>query len=174
MKGDKLMARKVIGQESEQEVDATLERQGSSFKLKLSSDDTLDPELRAFCEEITSDIKNSYEMSITIPEAERLAGKFLYAMLVLSESVRQADLNSRMRKSGVKAIRAAIYLEAVQKSDKKPSDVLLEQMINSNPIVASQQEGFDTADVNKDFLQNVYNVSKEAHVHFRTIAKQQG
>lgn len=162
--------RKVIGSEGEQS-GVLVENQSSSFKLKASPDDSLDFELRAFCEEISNDIKNSYEMSITIPEAERLAAKFLQAMLVLAEAIRRVDLDSRMRKSGVKAIKAAVYLDAVQKADKKPSDVMLEQMINSSTLVASQQEAFDTAEVNKDYLQNVFNVAREGHLFFRNQAK---
>lgn len=125
----------------------------------------------ALCEELEKDIKDSYESSVTMEEAEKLAGKFLYAQLQVSQKLATTDLDARMRKSGLKAIKAAVYLDNVQGKEKKPSDTLLEQLVNSDAIVKGEQAAFDEAEVVRDQLQNYLNIFKEAHVHFRTIAK---
>lgn len=121
--------------------------------------------------DLEKDIQNSYEGGITLPEAEKLASKFLSAQMIIANELSVVDLDARMKKSGVKAIRAAIYLDEVQKADKKPSDTLLEQKVNSNEIVLGQQEGLDTAEVERDLLQNYFNIAREGHIYFRNIAR---
>ena len=123
------------------------------------------------CEELTNQIQDSYESGITMEEAEKLAGKFLYAQIQVSEELKKSDLDARMRKSGLKAIRAAVYLDAATKGDKKPSDVLLEHLINQTPEVNQSQDGMDKAESERDHLQNYLNIFKDAHIHFRSIAK---
>lgn len=122
-------------------------------------------------EELISGIQKSYESGITIEEAEKLAGKFLNAQIQVANELQKVDLDSRMKKSGVKAVKAAVYMEAAIKTDKKPSDVMLEQLINKNEIVASQQELLDIAEVEKDKLYNYLSIFREAHIHYRSIAK---
>lgn len=123
-------------------------------------------------EELESDIKRAYEEGVTVDDAEKLAAKFLHAQMTLNQVLRDADLDARMRKTGVKAIRAAVYLAEVQKSDKKPSDTLLEQIVNTDVTVRGEQESLDSAEVDRSTLQNYYNIFHEAHIYFRTIAKQ--
>lgn len=121
--------------------------------------------------ELELDIQNAYESGVTIPDAEKLAAKFLGAQIAISNELRNQDLDSRMKKSGVKAIRAAVYLAKVQESEKKPSDVMLEAHVNTSEVVSSQQELFDTSEVDKDLLQNYLNVARDGHVFFRTVAR---
>lgn len=123
------------------------------------------------CNHLEECIQESYTGSITLPEAESLAAKFLHALLQVSEELKKSDLDSRMRKSGLKAIRAAIYMETVTKSDKKPSDVLLEQMVNMNELVNREQNDFDKAETERDDLERYYNIFKEAHIYYRGLAK---
>lgn len=123
------------------------------------------------CEQLTSEIQDSYEMGVTVEAAERLAGKFLHAQLMVSEELRRADLDARMRKSGAKAVKAAVYLEEASKGDKKPSDVYLNAKVDINELVLSEQKAFDEAEVSRDNLQNYFNIFKESHIHFRSIAK---
>lgn len=127
--------------------------------------------LKHLCEVLTNEIKKSYEESITIDEAEKLAGKFLHAQLAISSALVKKDLDARIRKTGVKAIKAAIYLSEVQKVDKKPSDSMLEAYVNSNELVQKEQDGFDKAEIERDELQNYFNVFKEAHIFYRGISK---
>ena len=124
-----------------------------------------------YVESLTSKIKKAYEESVTTQEAENLAGEFLYAMLQVSKELSSKDLDARMRKTGLKAIKAGVYMEAATKTEKKPSDTLLEHLVAQSDIVREIQNGFDTAEVEKDALQNTFNIFKEAHLYFRGISK---
>lgn len=124
-----------------------------------------------FCEELTKDIQNAYESSPTLEESERLAAKFLNAQIQVGSELSKADLDSRIRKSGVKAIKAAVYMENATKTDKKPSDVMLQAMVDMDQLVIAEQQAFDTAEVYKNELENFLNVFRDAHIYFRTIAK---
>jgi uncharacterized protein YggL (DUF469 family) len=123
-------------------------------------------------QELTEEIKKSYEQGITIEEAEKMAGKFLYAQIQISEELRVADLNARMKKSGVKAIKAAVYLEEASKTERKPSDVMLSAIIDRNEIVQAEQMRLDEAEVDKLSLENYLNIFQQAHHYYKSIAKQ--
>lgn len=116
-------------------------------------------------------IKSSYESGVTQSEAEKLAGEFLHAQIQIAEELYKLDLDSRMRKSGVKAIKAAVYMSAATKTDKKPSDTLLEQLVNQDELVQKELKGFDESEAEKDHLQNIYNILKEAHIFYRTVSR---
>lgn len=126
---------------------------------------------KALCIELEGKIEHSYQNGVTADDAERLAGQFLVAQLQVSAELRKADLDSRMRKSGLKAIRAAVYMEAATKSDKKPTEAQLGATVDLNDMVQGEQSAFDTAEVNRDELERYYNIFIQSHVHFRTIAK---
>ena len=116
-------------------------------------------------------IQGAYEEGVTLDQAEKLAGEFLYAQLQVSSELKKADLDSRMRKTGVKAVRAAIYMDASTKSEKKPTEATLSALVDMHEVVQTEQEAFDKAEVEKDELIRLYNVFREAHVYFRGIAK---
>lgn len=124
-----------------------------------------------FCESIEIKIIATYDEGVTLGEAEKLAGEFLHAQMVVSAELKKADLDSRMRKSGVKAVKAAIYTETCAKSEKKPTESALEHLINMNELVSSEQDELDKAEVDRDSLERYYNIFREAHIHFRGIAK---
>ena len=126
---------------------------------------------KELCEHLENKIQDSYNNGVTSEQAEALAGEFLYAQLQVSSELKKADLDSRMRKTGVKAVRAAIYMDAATKTDKKPSDVLLEAVVNQNEVVQGEQNAFDKAEVSRDELSRLFSVFKESHIHFRGIAK---
>lgn len=123
------------------------------------------------CEDLSKDIKKAYEAPVTMEEAERLAAKFLGAQLSVAGEMQIVDLDARMKKSGTKAVKAAIYMEAATKGDKKPSDSFIQSVVDMSEITASSQNELDEAEVTRDALQNYYNVFKEAHIFFRGIAK---
>lgn len=124
-----------------------------------------------FCEQLEVKIQQSYTEGVTLDVAERLAGEFLYAQLQVSNELKKADLDSRMRKTGVKAVRAAIYADTCSKSDKKPTEAAIENTINVNEVVQSEQLDLDKAEVERDSLSRYYSIFKEAHIYFRGIAK---
>lgn len=124
-----------------------------------------------FCAELEAEIKNAYEQSITQGEAEKLAAKFLHALLIVADRLQEADLDARMRKTGVKALKAAVYLQGATATEKKPSDVLLQAQVDTSEEVISASQDLDRAEADHDYLQNKYNIFKEAHVFFRGISK---
>lgn len=124
-----------------------------------------------FCNSLETKIQSSYEEGITMEDAEKLAGEFLFAQLKVSTELKKNDLDSRMRKSGVKAIRAAVYLDAATKGDKKPTEAALSAIIDSDKLVIGEQRSFDEAEVERDNLERYYDVFGQAHVYFRQLAK---
>lgn len=126
---------------------------------------------KELCKELEGKIQKSYEEGTTLEEAERLAAEFLYAQLAVSSELKAADLDSRMRKSGVKSVRAAVYLDIVNKADKKPTEAQIEHTINVTELVNSEQNGLDAAEVERDELTRYYNVFREGHIYYRGISK---
>lgn len=124
-----------------------------------------------FCKELEAEIERTYTEGATLEEAERLAAKFLSAQLAVSGELKKADLDSRMRKSGVKAIRAALYLEIVSKSDKKPTEAQISALIDSDQLVTDEQLEYDRAEVDKAELERYYDIFVNSHIYFRGIAK---
>lgn len=126
---------------------------------------------KEFCQKLENKIQNSYENGTTLEEAEKLAGEFLKAQMTVSNELQIADLDSRMRKSGVKAVRAAVYTKACAESDKKPTENALENIINTNELVQTEQDALDKAEVDRDSLKRYYDIFREAHIFFRGVAK---
>lgn len=126
---------------------------------------------KQLCEQLEAKIQSSYEEGVTMEVAEKLASEFLYAQLQVSSELRKADLDSRMKKSGVKAIKAAVLLNEIKAHDKKPSDSVLQAMVDSDELVIGEQKAFDEAETNRDELQRYYDVFNNSHIHFRGIAK---
>lgn len=123
------------------------------------------------CEHLTAKIKNSYENGVTMQEAEKLAGEYLYGQLQVSGELRKADLDARTKKSGTKAVKAACYMNAVGSADKKPTEAMLTSILDSDETVGVQQGLLDKAEVEKAELERIYDIFREAHIHFRGIAK---
>lgn len=127
--------------------------------------------MKKMLEEVTAQITNAYEEGITIPEAERLATRLLSAMLILTEELKVVSLDYRMKKSGVKSVRAAVFLAEVGRHDKKPSDSMLENVVAVSEQVQDEQTKYDEAEVEFQYLENYMSIFREAHIHFRSIAK---
>ncbi len=123
------------------------------------------------CKKLEDKIKNSYEQGVTLEDAEKLAGEFLHAQIVVAGELKKSDLDARMRKSGVKAIKAAVYLDTCSKADKKPTEAQITAIIDSDKIVIGEQEGLDLAEVTREDLERYYDIFRESHIYFRSIAK---
>lgn len=126
---------------------------------------------KEFIDKLSDKITSSYEDGVTLDEAEKLAGEFLDAQLQISTELKKSDLDSRMRKSGLKAVRAAIYTESSSKGDKRPTEAALAAMVDMNDLVQGEQNAFDNAEVERDELERLYNICINAHIYFRGIAK---
>lgn len=116
-------------------------------------------------------IESAYQQGTTLEEAERLASEFLSAQIKISTELTKADLNARTRKSGVKAVRAAVYLNAATASEKKPTEAMLAATVDSDKIVCDEQDGLDKAEVSRAELERYYDIMLNAHIHFRGISK---
>jgi hypothetical protein len=123
------------------------------------------------CKELEASIQASYEAGTTMEEAERLAAKTLSAQFAVSERLKSASLDTSMRKSGLKAIRAAVYLENATKTDKKPSDVLLAAQVDVHEVVQAEQDAYDRAVAESEALERYYNIFQNAHIYYRGVAK---
>lgn len=121
--------------------------------------------------DLEDEIIKVYTEGVTLDEAEKLAAKFLAAQISVSQDLQKADLDSRMRKTGVKSIRAAVYLNIVQNSEKKPTESQIEHSINIDEIVNKEQESFDAAETSKAELERLFDIFSNAHIFFRGLAK---
>lgn len=124
-----------------------------------------------FCEKLEAKIINTYEEGATQDEAERLASEFLAAQIRVSNELRDVDLDSRMKKSGLKAARAAAYMTAAASSDKKPTEAAIQAIIDTDKLVCGEQDKFDKADAERAHLDRYFDVFKNAHIHFRGVSK---
>ena len=122
-------------------------------------------------ETLESKIQNAYTEGTTLEQAERLAAEFLHAQMTVASMLQKTDLDARMRKSGVKAVKAAIYMEAATKTEKKPSDVMLQAIVDMDKVVQTEQDGLDTAEVERASLERYYDIFVNAHIFFRGVAK---
>lgn len=129
------------------------------------------PKLKAFCEALQTKIQETYAADVTMAEAQNLAGEFLDAQMQISDALKSADLDARMRKSGLKAIRGAVYNEIVGKAEKKPTVDSLEHSLNMDEIIVSAQNELDVAETERDDLKRYYDIFHECHIYYRGIGK---
>ena len=125
----------------------------------------------ALIEDLDKLIETSYEEGVTLDDAERHAAQFLHAQLAVSRELSHADLDARMRKSGTKAVRGAVYLDIVGGTEKKPTEAAIQSMIDTNEVVNKEQDAYDKAEVQKAEYERLYEVFGNAHIYFRSIAK---
>lgn len=126
---------------------------------------------KQLCDELQSIFQTSYEEGTTLEQAERLAARFNDALMDVSKELARVDLDSRTRKQGVKAIRATLYLDAASKGDKKPTEAMLNAILDSNDIIAGEQERLDKAEVETAELKRYYDIFTNAHIYYRGVAK---
>ncbi len=131
----------------------------------------MNKQLSALCMDLTQDIKNAYEGGVTLDAAEKLAAKFLYGQIQVAEALQGLDLDARMKKTGLKAVKAAVYMDAATKGDKKPTEAALAAIVDRDELVTSSQVLFDEAEVEKQALEHYYNIFRESHIYFRGVSK---
>lgn len=123
------------------------------------------------CKSLEAKIQATYESGVTVADAERLSLEFLHAQIQVSEELKKNDLEARMRKSGLKAVRASVYMEAASKGDKKPTEAALAATVDLNAVVQGEQDSLDKAEVNRDALERYYSIFQNAQITYRTISK---
>lgn len=127
--------------------------------------------LEQMCKELEATIEETYTSGVTMAEAERLSAKFLHGQMLVSNALRVSALDAKMRKAGVKSVRAAVYLAEVQKNEKKPSDTLLTAIVDTTDIVNTEEEALFKAETSSDELQRYYDIFGQAHVYYRQVSK---
>jgi hypothetical protein len=116
-------------------------------------------------------IIKSYTEGTTLDEAERLAAEFLSAQIAVSEELKKSSLKARLLKNSSKAVRASILYEAATTPEKKPSDSILQALVDKNSDVQATQTSFDEAEEDANELDRMYNIFRDAHVYYRGIAR---
>lgn len=116
-------------------------------------------------------IQSTYESGVTLMDAERLAAEFLSAQLEVSNLLKDQDLDARMRKSSLKAVRAARYTELKSKSDQKLTESALSALLDSYSMILNLQEELDKAESERDSLERYYDIFIQAHIYYRGISK---
>lgn len=122
-------------------------------------------------EVLVEEIKKTYEVGVSLDEAERLAALALLAADELNRDLRGCDLDVRMRKSGLKAIKATVRSNEISKHDRKPSEGVLEDVVALDPTTREEQDAFDRAEAHKNYLENNLSVANNGHIYYRGIAK---
>lgn len=123
------------------------------------------------CKELEAAITTSYEEGVALDEAEKMATKFLAGMLAVSERLKNSSLDAKMRKQGAKAVRAALRLEEMKGAERKPTESTLDALVDTNELVQGEETRQYEAEETRDELQRKYDIYKEGHIHFRSIAK---
>jgi hypothetical protein len=121
--------------------------------------------------ELKATIDRVYNEGCTILEAERLAARTLSIRLDISDRIKEVDLDARMKRHGVKATRAQVYMDEIVKFDKKPAEAYLENAVNLSNLVDVAESLYSIADTEVDRLKTYLGVFSDAHIYFRTIAK---
>lgn len=131
----------------------------------------MEKKLRDYCNELEKDIQDAYEQSVTMSEAEKLAAKFLGGQIRLSSALAVIDLDRRMKKRGVKAIKSAVRMEEIKKHDKKPTEGFLDDTVNLSDLVNGEEQSFDEAEVEKEEIDRMFGICHEAHIFFRGVSR---
>jgi hypothetical protein len=116
-------------------------------------------------------IIKSYTEGVTLDEAEKLAGEFLEAQIKTSEEIKKLDLNARLIKATLKEQKAKLFVTEATKNEKKPSDTLLNAMVDSDGAINEIQQAFDESEVERDEIFRLFAIFKDAHLHFRAISR---
>lgn len=116
-------------------------------------------------------VTDAYESGVTMEEAERLAAMCLSAQLDIAKALSAADLDSRMKKNGLKATKANAYMREINAHDKKPAEGFLDQAVALDPLVNTTVDLFERADARKEELTLYFGIFKDAHIYFRGISK---
>lgn len=127
--------------------------------------------MKSNLEELKNVITRAYTEGVTVPEAEKYAAQTLMVRMEIAEQLKSVDLDARMKKHGVKAVRGEIYLEEIGKHEKKPNEAYLESVINLDGNVTAEELRYAKAEVESDYLHAMLGIFSDAHIYFRAVMK---
>jgi hypothetical protein len=116
-------------------------------------------------------IITSFTDGVTLSEAEQLAGEFLGAQIQISEELKEESIRHRMLKADLKEIAARLFYDEATKGEKKPSDSLLQSIVDKDPGVKEATQKHLLSEERANELYRLLNIFANAHLHFRSIAK---
>lgn len=125
----------------------------------------------ARCDELHSIVISAYETGVTMDEAEKNAALCLGVQMEIATAIAPYNLDTKMRKSGLKAIKSRAYMQELSKHDKKPAEAFLDHAVAGDISVQNEETAFAKAEARKEELQSYLDVFKEAHIYFRGVAK---
>lgn len=127
--------------------------------------------LESIYKELKQIIDKAYEEGVDLQEAEKLAALTLSVRMDVTDAIKTADLDARMKKHGAKAIRAKEYLDEIAKHDKKPTESQLDAIVSLSKLVEAAEYQFYEADVYVNQLESYLGIFADAHIYFRGISK---
>jgi hypothetical protein len=166
--------------DAEEEVAAAVKKVAKELNRSPSLDEVrqfkpnkykeVDEEPQAF-DDLVVLVKAAYESGTTMEEAERHAARFLEAQMNIAAELAKLDLDARMKKNGMKAAKAQVYIDLCAATEKKPSDIYLEQQVALSKIANTAVDLYEHADARRENLMLYLGIFKDAHIYFRGIAK---
>lgn len=155
------MARKSVDSVAPAEVKPSAIKAGTTTEVSVLAE----------CAALKAIVDKAYAEGVLMDDAEKYAARFLSAQMLIAEELQRVDLEARMRKNGVKAAKASIWIAAATKDEKKPSDKFLDSIVDSDVAARAEQEAYDRVDSYKESLSLYLGVFKDGHIYMRGIAK---
>ena len=121
--------------------------------------------------ELAAVIQTAYDEGVSMEHAERLAARCLGVQLKIAEQLSVSDLDGRMKKNGLKTMKANAYMKNATATEKKPTESMLDAMVTQDKDVANSAELYERADAKTASLTIYLGIFKDAHIYFRGIAK---
>lgn len=116
-------------------------------------------------------IIKAYTEGTNLVDAESLAAEFLEAQIKVSEELKEESIRHRMLKADLKERAASVLYAAATAGDKKPSDSILQALVDKDPGVKEAYQVHIVAEEHANELERLYNIFRESHVYFRGISR---
>ncbi len=114
--------------------------------------------------DMTDKMKIIKEVGVDSSTADALAADFALARLAAIEVRKEIELKAKLKKTSVEAVRGSIYLDIVSKSEKKPTESMLEHILNTDKIVVGEENSLAKLEVETKALTEYADIFKDMHI----------
>lgn len=121
--------------------------------------------------ELETKMRIFYDTDFSISECEKLSSLACVLMMEIASELKRLDLDSRNRKTLLKAQRGSEYIDLLKTQDKKPTEAYLEHSLNISKEIINQQNQIDDLESEKLYYERMISTCEHAHVFFRGVAK---
>jgi hypothetical protein len=128
--------------------------------------------MKDLIEQLQKRVSEVYENGTTVSQSEEITHELADAEFKLVTMITPLDLDARMRRHGVKQIRAAVYLDIIKNSEKKPTEAQIAAMVDSDSLVSDAQKGYDGAEAALAEAERLLDAVHNSQVVFRTLMKE--